>query len=156
MGLSVSINENEWKIFYSYHIIVFYYHSYDYCDNIHSTDRLSSGLLFVMFVEKSLAIGYGTDVLAKLTSNFSKSLILHAGMFCLTGKSLPFVLRQSLSIWPLYDFQKILPIFDKIPKFSKNSQGTSLKVRDLILWILALYMRMRIWAPVKTKFANSI
>ena len=29
-------------------------------DNIHSIDRIYSGLLFVMFVEKSLAIGYGT------------------------------------------------------------------------------------------------
>ena len=29
-------------------------------DNIHSIDRINSGLLFVMFVEKSLAIGYGT------------------------------------------------------------------------------------------------
>ena len=33
----------------------------------------------------------------------------------------------------------IFVIFDKFPKFSQNSQGTSLKARDLKFWILALY-----------------
>ena len=37
----------------------------------------------------------------------------------------------------------ILPIFDKIPEFSKNSQGRSLKDGDLIFWILALYIRIQ-------------
>ena len=35
---------------------------------------------------------------------------------------------------------RFLPIFDKIPKISENSQGTSLKALGLIFRILALYI----------------
>ena len=42
--------------------------------------------------------------------------------------------------------------FRRNSKFSKNSQGTSVKARGLIFWILALYIC--ILDPVKTEFEN--
>ena len=39
-------------------------------------------------------------------------------------------------------FGDFFPIFNKIPEFSKDSQGTTLENRDLLFWILALYIHM--------------
>ena len=44
-------------------------------------------------------------------------------------------------------------IFEKIPEFSKNSQGRSLKARGLIFWFLAFHIL--ILAPVKTEFEKN-
>ena len=52
-----------------------------------------------------------------------------------------------LKIMICADFWQISQIF-------KKSQGTSLKARDIIFWILALYIHIQ--APVKTEFAKSI
>ena len=160
MGRSVSINKNKRKIFYSYYIIVFYYHSYDYCDNIHSTDRLSSGLLFVMFVEKSLAIGYGTFHICWCSCEINFKLFQVSYFACwdvlLNWEKSAILFKAKSKHLASLRFSTIFSNFRQNSQIFKNSQGTSLKVRDLIFWILALYMRMSIWAPVKTKFANSI
>ena len=42
-----------------------------------------------------------------------------------------------------FRYLTFLPIFGKIPEFSKKSQGRSLKDGDLIFWILALYIRIQ-------------
>ena len=45
-------------------------------------------------------------------------------------------------------------MFDKITNFSKIPQGTGLKVRGRIFWILVIYIH--ILTPVKTEFAKRI
>ena len=55
----------------------------------------------------------------------------------------PFFLIAKLRFLTIFnDFRQDSRIFDKIPEFSKNSQGTSLKDRGLIFWILALYIHI--------------
>ena len=49
---------------------------------------------------------------------------------------------------------RFLTGIEKIPEFSKNSQGRSLKARGLIFWFLALYIH--ILALVKTEFEKII
>ena len=58
-----------------------------------------------------------------------------------------FVVAQQSSRTPFskyrnWDFNRFLPIFNKFPEFSKNSQGTSLKAMGLKFWILPLYIHI--------------
>ena len=54
--------------------------------------------------------------------------------------------------WSVQQISPVLPIIDKISKFIKDSQGTSLKTRNLIFWILALHICIPLNFLLETSF----